>query len=176
MLFRPLLSAIASAVTSSPKKNGNDLTMCEYSNMWLVWPCSSKLDLPFLDYVFITTTGYVLSNTLQCKPSCFLVSNYKCSTLIIYQASQAVYTSTTHPLRAHWPYLNKGNDSNLSSSKAMRTEVYKPPVNIFYHLALITISMTIAMMKTNDVCLDQHNSLRARRTPYFDISTFWIES
>jgi len=59
----------------------------------------------------------------------------------------------------------------------MRTEVYKPPVNIFYHLALITISMTtIAMMKTNDVCLDQHNSLRARRTPYFDISTFWIES
>ena len=45
----------------------------------------------------------------------------------------------------------------------IRTEVYKLPVNVFYHLTLIVVSMTmLAMIKTNDVRLDKHSSLCAR--------------
>jgi len=45
----------------------------------------------------------------------------------------------------------------------MRTEVYKLPVNVFYHLTLLAVLMTtFAMIKTNDVRLDKHSSLCAR--------------
>ena len=49
MSFRPLLSDIVSSVNSSPKKNGKDLTMREYSDilLWLIWSCPSRLDLFF---------------------------------------------------------------------------------------------------------------------------------